>query len=347
MRRLVRDRTRLHRIALTALCLSAVVFARPVEAQDAAAPSPPLPPPGRLIDIGGWRLHLHCIGAVSDAPTVILEAGVGAFSVDWALVQPRVAAFARVCAYDRAGSGWSDMGPHPRTMKQIVWELHALLEKAGERPPFVLVGHSFGGALVRLYASTFPTEVAGMVLVDAQHDDYLRLVDGREAMASTLATGRPVPPVKTSGPLHESDVPAEARRQIMAMAGWNAAHANDPPRNKLPPDAQRMRAWATAQLKHSASNDNPYEGDELVAMQAERKRTPFPLGDRPLIVVTRGVAEGSGEQNDARLKDQAELATRSRAGRQIIATKSGHHIDLDEPDLVAQAVRDALAAARR
>ena len=111
--------------------------------------APPLPPPGRLVDVGGWRLHLHCTGVQGPGqPIVILEAGVGDFSVEWSLVQPGVAGFARVCLYDRAGDGWSELGPHPRTMRQVVYELHTLLEKAGERPTFVLVGHSYGGWLV-------------------------------------------------------------------------------------------------------------------------------------------------------------------------------------------------------
>src|SRR5436305_15119662 len=111
---------------------------------------PPFPPPGTLVDVGGWRLHLNCTGEVRAAqPTVILEAGSGDFSVEWSLVQPGVAEFARVCSYDRAGDGWSDLGPHPRTFRQIVYELHTLLDKAGVKPPLVLVGHSYGGGLVR------------------------------------------------------------------------------------------------------------------------------------------------------------------------------------------------------
>src|SRR5260370_233845 len=98
---------------------------------------PPFPPPGGLVDVGGWRLHLNCTGeSRTSQPTVILEAGLGDFSVEWSLVQPGVAKFARVCSYDRAGDGWSDLGPHPRTMHQIVYELHTLLANAGVKPPF-------------------------------------------------------------------------------------------------------------------------------------------------------------------------------------------------------------------
>src|SRR5512146_1869839 len=105
-------------------------------AQSTVDTSPPVTAPGRLIDVGGWRLHLNCSGRASPSePSVILEAGIGDFSVEWSLVQPGVSNLARVCAYDRAGDGWSDMGPQPRTMRQQVYELHALLEKAGVKPP--------------------------------------------------------------------------------------------------------------------------------------------------------------------------------------------------------------------
>ena len=112
----------------------ALVLGLAVQAQEGSPP--PLPPPGKLIDIGGWRLHLNCTGTRSaQAPLVILEPGIGDFSVEWSLVQPEVAKTARVCSYDRAGDGWSEMGPHPRTFQQIVYELHTLLDRAGERPP--------------------------------------------------------------------------------------------------------------------------------------------------------------------------------------------------------------------
>src|SRR5262245_43652329 len=168
---------------------------------------PPFPPPGRLVDIGGWRLHLNCTGeARASQPTVILEAGIGDFSVEWGLVQPGVAQFARVCSYDRAGDGWSDLGPHPRTMPQIVYELHTLVDKAGVKPPLVLVGHSYGGWLVRLYASTYPADVAGMVLVEAGADNPWRMLpDGKLVRSSELAKGQAIPAVKVSNPLRISD----------------------------------------------------------------------------------------------------------------------------------------------
>ena len=123
------------------------------------------PPPGKLVDVGGYRLHINCTGTGS--PTVILDAGLGGTSLDWSKIQPAVARFTRVCSYDRAGYGWSESGPGPRTSQQIVKELHLLLAHAQINGPYVLVGHSVGGLNMRLYAYRYPAEVAGMVLLDS------------------------------------------------------------------------------------------------------------------------------------------------------------------------------------
>jgi pimeloyl-ACP methyl ester carboxylesterase len=329
------------------MCLSASASAQSVS--DAA----PYPPPGRLVDIGGWRLHLNCSGEANTShPTVILEAGIGDFSVEWSLVQPRVAAFARVCSYDRAGDGWSDLGPHPRTMHQIVNELHLLLDKAGERPPYVLVGHSYGGWLVRLYASTYPSDVAGMLLVEAGADNPWRLMpDGKLVRSADLATTRSIPRVQTSNPLRESDIPSAALSQMKAGLQDASRHANEPPRDKLPLDAQRMRTWTLAQVKHVAAAVNPFEHEELAGLRAERAKSEHPLGDMPLVVLTRGIPEKPGpDGHDFSLEhasDQAALTDLSRNGKQIIAARSGHHVQLDEPQLVATAIQQVVAAARK
>src|SRR5438552_9801401 len=243
--------------------------------------SPPFPAPGKLVDVGGWRLHLNCTGdARPSQPTVILKAGKADFSVEWSLVQPGVAKFARVCSYDRAGDGWSDLGPHPRTFHQIVYELHTLLDKAGVKAPFVLVGHSYGGWLVRLYASTYPAEVAGMVLVEAGADNPLRMLpDGKLVRSADLATGRPIPAVKVSNPLRVSAIPPGALSQMRAGAQESAKHANPPPRDKLPTDAQRMRTWALAQVGHVAAAVNPFDAEELAGLRAERAESGHERGE--------------------------------------------------------------------
>jgi pimeloyl-ACP methyl ester carboxylesterase len=130
------------------------------------------PPPGQLVDVGGYRLHLYCVGEqTAGIPTVILEAMFPGTVSNWGWVQPEIAEAARVCAYDRAGHGWSDPGPEPRDAQQHARELHALLQNAGIPGPYVLVGHSLGGLFVRMYAKLYPADVAGMVLMEGSHPD--------------------------------------------------------------------------------------------------------------------------------------------------------------------------------
>jgi pimeloyl-ACP methyl ester carboxylesterase len=330
----------------------ALLGAQPVLGQPAGAP-PPFVAPGRLVDVGGWRLHLNCTGAAKpQQPTVILEAGIGDFSVEWSLVQPSVATVTRVCSYDRADDGWSDYGPSPRTMHQIVYELHTLLAKAEERPPYVLVGHSYGGWLVRLYTATYPSEVSGMVLVEAGASDPLRVLgDGKPRRSSELVTGKPIPAVKTANPVVESQIPPEIMAQLQGAARQFGPRANEPPRDKLPPEAQRMRTWAYSQPKHWAQADNPVEPEELAGLRAERSKSEYPYGDMPLIVITRGISDGDGPDSKAFEKehreDHAALAKLSRNGKLIVAEKSGHHVQIDQPELVASAIRDVVRGVRK
>src|ERR671913_324312 len=127
------------------------------------------PPPGEMVDVGGYSLHINCLGQGS--PTVLLDAGSGEWSAQWVRVQREVSDTTRVCAYDRAGMGWSEMGPQPRDAKQISSELHTLLTNAGIEGPYVLVGHSFGGLYMQTYAARYPDEVAGVSLVESSHPD--------------------------------------------------------------------------------------------------------------------------------------------------------------------------------
>jgi pimeloyl-ACP methyl ester carboxylesterase len=127
------------------------------------------PAPGQLVDVGGYRIHIWCMGAGS--PPVILDTGLGGSLLDWGFVQPEVAKFTRVCAYDRAGMGYSDLGPSPRTSRRIAAELRELLDRIGISEPIVLVGASFGGFNIRMFASEYSGRSAGLVLVDAAHED--------------------------------------------------------------------------------------------------------------------------------------------------------------------------------
>jgi pimeloyl-ACP methyl ester carboxylesterase len=331
---------RFTRIIVSGLLLSATTGL----AQDSSPP--PFPPPGRLIDVGGWKLHLNCTGRKTGAqPTVILESGIGDFSVEWSLVQPGIAKFARVCSYDRAGDGWSEMGPFPRTYRQIVYELHTLLDRAGERGPFVLVGHSYGGWLVRAYQSAYPSDVAGLILLDGGSDDPMRqLRNGSLVRASTLATSSPIPPIKTSGPLTIGEIPPSALSAIRSGLAEASRTANEPPRNLLPDSAQRMRTWTLGRVEHVVAAQNPAENEELAQLRADRLKSDKPLGDLPLIVVVRGLPEEQGPdaaaREEERRKDFELVAGFSRQGKLVVAEKSAHHIHLQQPELVIAIVRE-------
>ena len=156
--------------------LAAVIFILAISGmvyQTAAAESDQrkYPPPGVLVNVDGYKMHIYCTGEGS--PTIILDHVGGGSSVDWTLIQPQLAKHTRVCAYDRAGFGWSDYSPAPRTLEQQVHELHNLLQGANEQGPYILVGHSYGVRVGRVYAAKYPGEVAGMVLMDAgiMYDD--------------------------------------------------------------------------------------------------------------------------------------------------------------------------------
>lgn len=150
------------------------------------------PPPGQLVDVGGYKLHLHCTGeAVAGRPTVILETLAGGISPYWGWVQPEIARTTRVCSYDRAGRAWSEPAPGPLSLAQTVEDLHTLLASAGVEGPFVLVGHSIGGIYMRRFAEAYPTEVVGMVLVDAAHPEqfarYPALAEANESFLKVSA----------------------------------------------------------------------------------------------------------------------------------------------------------------
>ena len=149
---------------LLGLALVGYIYEPLAEAADAKA----YPPPGELVDVGGYRLHIHCTGTGS--PTVVIEAGLGDWSTSWGgVVQPEVAKTTRVCTYDRAGLGWSDAAPGPSDAAQFAKELHTLLQNANVPGPYVMVGHSLGGLIVRVFAHDYASEVAGVVLVDSMN----------------------------------------------------------------------------------------------------------------------------------------------------------------------------------
>jgi pimeloyl-ACP methyl ester carboxylesterase len=196
---------------LTAACQPVI---RPPEPTPLAAQVSP--GYGRFVKIGERTLFLYCIGEGS--PTVLLEAGLGGDHSAWAMVQPETAAFAHVCSYDRANTGLSDAAPTPRTSADVVADLHALLSAAALPGPYILVGHSFGALHVRLYAHTYPAEVAGLVLVDPVHEDWWRraaalIPPAAPADSARLQTFRRFMNQEVNNPAHTPegiDIPASA-----------------------------------------------------------------------------------------------------------------------------------------
>ncbi len=288
-----------------------------------------------MVDVGGFRLDLVCAG--SGSPTVILDAPLGASHMAWSLVQPEVAKFARVCSYDRAGYGWSDPGPRPRTCAMAVEELHALLREAGVPPPYVLVGNSIGGANARLFAFRYPKLVAGLILVDPVHEDQLeRLPPSARIAASKIRVLNLFRHASRLGLLRFFDVPL----------GEGSS-------DKLPP---QLRPAARAVGFRTAWVDATYL--EMVAAResfdevrtARRDMPERPLHDLPLIVLTRGEEEEGPPDAEETLKAWTELhwdlARESSQGEQVITPRSGHFIQADQPAAVIEAIRRVVEEVR-
>ncbi len=273
-------------------------------------------PPGRLVDIGGHQLHLLCQG--ERAPTVILEPGLPGSSLSWESVTADIAKFTRVCTYDRAGYAWSETGPAPRTTDSIAQELRLLVQNAAIEPPYVLVGHSFGGLVVQRFAGRFPSEVAGMVLVDAAHPDQ---VSQTVELDSATALGRAI------GLLAPTGIP---RFFFPVPAG--SPESRDPP--VLRREKQMLKT--TRSLRAIAA-----ELAGLPESLQQVKADPPNLGRKPLIVLTEG--RRRAEFWHAKQEDLTQL---SEASDWRIIEDAGHFIHHDQPDLVVDAVRDVLEQLR-
>jgi pimeloyl-ACP methyl ester carboxylesterase len=298
--------------------------------------------PGRLVDVGdGQRLHLRCTGR--GAQTVVFENGAGDFSLVWALVQSRVAEFARVCSYDRAGYAWSDPGAQPRTFSQMTLELRTALERAGERGPYILVGQSYGGLVVRGYAQRYPSDVAGMVLVDAVHEDQRVRIGTRVERIRDSARGRIEPQalmrLDTAGVVLRRSVHDRAARTPPLGA----------PLDRLPPaaqDAWRLAAADTVyRLTWSAEMD--WSPEELSRMHTERETNRATLGDLPLVVISRAVTTPADSFVAERAALQRDLVALSSRATHVVAARAGHNVHLEEPTLVVEAIRRVVRAVER
>jgi pimeloyl-ACP methyl ester carboxylesterase len=292
-------------------------------------------PPGELVDVNGHLMHIHCIG--EGGPIVVLESGLGTMSADWANVQPEAAKTTRVCAYDRAGTGWSEPGPEPRDPHQIARELHTLLGKAGIDGPYVLVGQSFGGLYVRMYADQYPKEVAGMVLVDSSHPEMWDRMPPEVAAklkppawqvgAMTFLTGLGVSRL-TGGDMAACGLPAQQCKEEQAYLR-----------------STRYRiTW----------------GQEMLAPGRDAQvRAARSMGNKPLVVVSAGdhgrdlvagVSPAALNQFERTWRNlQSELAVLSTDSIHIVVERAGHSTlqsDRQHARVTSEAIEQVIVAVR-
>ena len=270
--------------------------------------------PGQKVSVGDHSLHIDCRGYGS--PVVILESGLGGFSTEWQHVQERLSYRTRVCAYDRAGYGWSDDGPLPRTATRNMRELRALLKAAGEQPPFLLVGQSYGGFVVRLFAEQYADEVSGVVLLDASSpDQFARMPKQALPHAFINARRNGIPTMTTPRPI--AGLPASQQVTVMQLM--------------MLPKARRAYHSEMRHFQHSAKR---------VALQ---KNGALQM---PLIVVSRSRQQIYRSSADAQTERIWQLLQRrmtflSPRADHWLAAGAGHLIHVDRPDLVALAITQA------
>ncbi len=310
----------IRRTLLGIACLVALALASGIayEQWSRAKADRDYPPTGTMVEFDGARSHIRCVGEGS--PTVVLEAGLdpgGSWS--WHRVHDDIAATTRTCAYDRAGMLWSEPRDEPRDGHRIAGELHALLAAANERGPYVMVGHSLGGLLIRVYDHDFAGEVVGFVLVDAPHPD------GERRFPAALLG---------------EELPSPTWERFLAATGIERLHRPQP-RNAA--QAHAMRSLSAALGEEAA-----------LAVIAEQAGAVQSLGDRPLVVLSAAAdslspdvsAETRRAFAETKLELQSELAALSTNSDHRVLPDARHYIQLDDPAAVIAAVDDVVAAVR-
>jgi pimeloyl-ACP methyl ester carboxylesterase len=296
------------------------------------------PPPGRLVDLGSHRLHLLDSGHGS--PTILLEAGLMSTVLSWSELQRDLAGSFRVVSYDRAGLGWSDLGPMPRTADRIVDELHALLARAAIAPPYVLVGHSFGGLTMPLFAARFPDEVAGMVLVDpvapaewnppSEHDLKLTRVGARvcrrAAFLARIGLIRFVAFLLTTG---VKKLAGYLVRLISRGTPAESGSVSSPWFSALPANERAMTSIFWVQPKFALTIASQLESLPVSAASVGQFVN---FSDKPVVILSASTAP------ERRRAEHAAMAERLPQGEHILAGKSNHWIMQEDPDLVIRAI---------
>jgi len=289
-------------------------------------------PIGQMIDIGGYRLHMHVEGEGS--PTVIFDAGAGGIGLSWELVHRAIAKVTRVVTYDRAGLGWSEPSPCPRDAPTMALELHTMLVNANIKAPYIIVGHSLGGVVARQFAAKYPNEVAGLVMVDSAHEQQMKhfpkaLVKMVNSMKGIFAVMRLL-----------SKLGVFALKPGLIQIGDNG---------KLPGElVAQMQGVMAASDSHAEAMIA--ESECVFAAQTQ----PVPtLGDIPLTVISHGQLDANAvppslgsqvrhEYESAWQQLQAEITSLSTRGRRIVAERSGHNIMFEQPEIIVESILEML-----
>jgi pimeloyl-ACP methyl ester carboxylesterase len=305
----------------------------------------------RLVDVGGRRLNVYCVG--SGSPAVVLDAGLGGSTFDWRRVQERIARRTRACAYDRAGMGFSDPAPPPRDAGAVVGDLHVLLQRAAIAPPYVLVGHSLGGMHVRLYADRYPREVAGMVLVDPATEDQDLIFHAISPAVARLDVAE--------AKMHKDCVAAAARGAIRdGTRAFKECGLPDASQIRAACREQGPQVCALARLYVQQREGARYWNELALEAAAGGDRSSSQVrfeqrdyGSMPLIVLTAGRSDGipipKREQTRVwgvwkQMHDR--VAALSSRGVNVVVPGSGHYIQLDKPDAVVSAVEKVVHQVR-
>ena len=295
------------------------------------------PPIGQMIDIGGYRLHMHVEG--EGRPTVVLDAGAGGIGLSWELVRPAIAKATRVVVYDRAGLGWSDRSPRPRTADVMAQELHTMLHNANIEGKYILVGHSLGGPVARQFAAKYPDEVAGLVMVDSAHEQQIKhfpeplrkMVDSMQGMMSIM--------------------------KWMSKLGVFALKPDLIPIG----DNGKLSSGLVAQMRGVvASSSSHSEGliAETESVNSAQTQPVSTLGDLPLTVISHGRLDANAvpphfgpevrEEYERTWQTlQQEITSLSTRSKRIIAEQSGHNVLFDQPELIIESILELVEEAQQ
>jgi pimeloyl-ACP methyl ester carboxylesterase len=337
-------------LALAILLLALPILGLGYESIAAAVDAWRFPAPGRMVMVDGHQMHIHCTGAGS--PTVVMDAGLGGWSLDWSAVQPDIATFTRVCSYDRAGFGWSEPGAAPGDAQHAVENLHSLLTNSGERGPFVVVGHSNGGLRAMLYAHAYPQEVTGVVLVDPtpratdeERVAFLPPTEQAEYLALVQALKPEMGGDETSffelmRRLRPFGIPRLLTDVLLQGSPYEYVSAEVQPAFQFGMNQRGRLATHIAETEHRQANIDRVRalesfGSMPLAVLASTKMTLFYKDARPANLPPRLVELIEKTAWEAKL-DMSRLSANSTM---TPIERSGHFIQFDRADSVIQAVQ--------